>query len=203
MPRERYKDLTENLYAKVDIYKLLPNLETCLQCGKCSGICPVANLSPSYNPRQIINDVLRGRQDRWLQSEEIWRCFWCAGCYTMCPMDIQYPLLMMQLRYLAIESGYGLKYFFPFKRFAMRAREEALTFTPASPKGREKIMKNRESIGLSPWPEVSEKAREEYKALFDMTGTTEFLSSLTEKDEKPVELMYQEGRIACARSKGD
>jgi len=203
MSRERLKDLTENLYAKVDIYGLVPNLETCLQCGKCSGICPVANLSPSYNPRQIINDVLRGRQDRWLKSEEIWRCFWCAGCYTICPMDIHYPLLMMQMRYLAMENGYGLKYFSLFKHFAMRAREEALTFTPASSRGREKIMKNRESIGLSPWPEVSEKAREEYKELFDMTGATEFLASIAEMDEKPVELMYQEGRITCARSKGD
>ncbi len=112
MSREKETDLKKDLYSRVDVYKLVPNLETCLQCGKCVGVCPVANLSPSYNPRMVINDILRGREDRWLKSEEIWRCFWCANCYTMCPMDIPYPMLMMQMRYLAIANGYGLKYFF-------------------------------------------------------------------------------------------
>jgi len=203
VPRERDVDRTESLYAKVDIYKLVPNLETCLQCGKCAGVCPVANLSPSYNPRQIINDILRGREDRWLKSEEIWRCFWCANCYTLCPMDIPFPLLMMQMRYLAIERGYGLKYFFPFKRFALRAIEDALTFSPAKPEARERIMKLRTAIGLPPWPEVSDKARAEYKALFDMTGATDFLNSITEEQEKPVDLMYLEGRITRGKSEGN
>ncbi len=166
-----------------------------------SGVCPAANVSPSYNPRQIINDILSGRLERWLKSEEIWRCFWCANCYTLCPMDIHFPLLMMQIRYYAIENGYGLKYFFPFKRFAMKAREEGLTFTPTSARSRERIRKIREGIGLSSWPEISEKAREDYKALFDMTGATAFLEAVREEDEKPVHLTYMEGRITSARKK--
>jgi heterodisulfide reductase subunit C len=199
MSREKETDLKKDLYSRVDVYKLVPNLETCLQCGKCVGVCPVANLSPSYNPRMVINDILRGREDRWLKSEEIWRCFWCANCYTMCPMDIPYPMLMMQMRYLAITNGYGLKYFFPFKRFALRAMEDGLTFAPASPKARERIARTRQDIGLSPWPEVSEKAREEYKALFAMTGAADFLASISEDMEKPVRLTYLEGRITRAR----
>lgn len=199
MSREKETDLKKDLYSRVDVYKLVPNLKTCLQCGKCVGVCPVANLSPSYNPRMVINDILRGREDRWLKSEEIWRCFWCANCYTMCPMDIPYPMLMMQMRYLAIANGYGLKYFFPFKRFALRAMEDGLTFAPASPKARERIARTRQDIGLSPWPEVSEKAREEYKALFAMTGAADFLASISEDMEKPVRLTYLEGRITRAR----
>jgi len=202
MAREKDTDWTENLYAQVDPYHLVDNLESCLQCGKCAGICPAANLSPSYNPRQVINDVLSGREERWLKSEEIWRCFWCANCYTMCPMDIPYPMLMMQLRYRAVEKGYGLKYFLPFKRFALRAREDGLTFAPASEKGRARIRKIREGIGLTPWPEISEKARNEYKALFDMTGATAFLESIREEDEKPVHLTYLEGRIIKCSKKG-
>ena len=94
-------------------------------------------------PPQVINDILRGREDRWLKSEEIWRCFWCANCYTVCPMDIPYPMLMMQMRYLAIEKGYGLKYFFPFKRFAMRAMEDGSHFCSRQSEGRERIRKIR------------------------------------------------------------
>jgi hypothetical protein len=53
----------------------------------------------------------------------------------------------------------------------------------------------RGAIGLTPWPEVSEKARDEYRALFDLTGTTEFLEQIRAEEDKPVELTYLEGRI--------
>jgi hypothetical protein len=118
-------------------------------------------------------------------------------------MDIPYPMLMMQIRYMAIENGYGLKYFFPFKRFAMRAMEDGLTFAPASPKARERIAGIRQGIGLSAWPEVSEKARSEYKTLFEMTGAADFLASICEDMEKPVRLTYLEGRITRARGKSN
>lgn len=194
MPREKYRDRLDNLYKKVDVYNLVENLESCLACGKCVGNCPAASLSPSYNPRQIISDVLNGEVDRWLKSEEIWRCFWCAGCFTVCPSDIHFPLLMMQLRYLAVENNYGLKYIMPFKRFALRAREDGLTFAP-SEKGREKIKRYRSNLGVAPWPEISEKAKAEYKELFDITGATEHLEKLSDEAEKPVVLSYLAGRI--------
>lgn len=194
MPREKYQDHDENLRDQVDAYKLVENLETCLACGKCVGNCPVASLTPSYNPRQIISDVLNGNAERWLGSEEIWRCFWCAGCATVCPNDIMFPLLMMQLRYLAIEKKYGLKYMMPFKRFGLKARVDGLTFVP-SERGQEKIKRLRTNLGVSPWPEISEKAKAEYKELFDLTGATAYLESLDDQDEKPVGLRYSEGRI--------
>jgi hypothetical protein len=110
-------------------------------------------------------------------------------------VDIHFPLLMMQLRYQAIAFRHGLKYIVPFKRFAMRAREDGLTFAPGSARGRERIMGIRGRIGLTPWPEVSEKAREEYRELFDLTGTTDFLEQIREEEDMPVELEYLEGRI--------
>lgn len=194
MPRERSRDLNDKLAEKVDSYKLVPNLSQCLACGKCAGVCPVAALNPSYNPRQIIRDVLSGNEERWIASEEIWRCFWCAGCLTVCPADIPFPLLMMQLRYLAIERGCGLKYITPFKRFALRAREDALTFVPGA-KGRERITKLRSGIGAEPWPAVSEKARNEYAELFEITGTNRWLEDINEQDERPLDLKYTDGRI--------
>jgi hypothetical protein len=50
-------------------------------------------------------------------------------------------------------------------------------------------------MGMSPWPEVSEKARAEYRALFDLTGTTAHLEAVDEDSEKPVRFAYLEGRI--------
>lgn len=109
-------------------------------------------------------------------------------------MDINYPLLVMQLRYRAVERRYGLKYILPFKHFALRAREDGLTFAPGS-KRRGRIMAIRKAIGLSPWPEISDRARQEYKALFDLTGTTAWLENIEEDAAGPVQFTYREGKI--------
>ena len=194
MSREREKDLSGDFYAEVDAYQLVPNLSECLACGKCTGGCPVAALTPSYNPRQIIRDVATGNTDKVLESEEIWRCFWCAGCYMGCPVDIHFPLLMMELRYRAVARNRGLKYVLPFKKFALRARQDGLTFVP-SPKSRERIMELRRDMGVTPWPEISDKAKEEYTALFDLSGTTAWLEAIEMASAEPVRSTYSEGRI--------
>lgn len=189
MPREYDDKWDDQLYQKVDRYDLVTNLEQCLQCGKCTGNCPVAALTPSYNPRAIINDILAGSTARLLDSEEIWRCLWCANCYRVCPVDIHYPLLMMQLRYLALEKGYGLKYVVPINKYAFRSMEEGLTFVPGQ-KGRERIMALRAAIDVSPWPEVSERAKKEFGEIFEQTGCRRWMENLEMEQEKPLRLSF-------------
>jgi heterodisulfide reductase subunit C len=149
----------------------------------------VAALTPSYNPRAIINDILAGSTARLLDSEEIWRCLWCANCYRVCPVDIHYPLLMMQLRYLALEKGYGLKYVVPINKYAFRSMEEGLTFVPGQ-KGRERIMALRAAIDVSPWPEVSERAKKEFGEIFEQTGCRRWMENLEMEQEKPLRLSF-------------
>jgi len=194
MSREREAEAIEGFYEEVDTYGLVPNLRQCLQCGKCTGGCPCAAISPSYNPRQVIREILAGNADKLLKSEEIQRCFWCASCYMGCPVDIHFPLLMMQLRYRAFERGLGLRYLAPFKKFSLRARTDGMTFIP-SPKNQERIKKLRTDMGVVPWPEISEKARADYAALFDLTGTTAWLESIPDEFEDNVTFEYVEGRI--------
>jgi len=189
LPREYDDKWDDQLYQKVDRYDLVTNLEQCLQCGKCTGNCPVAALTPSYNPRAIINDILAGSTARLLDSEEIWRCLWCANCYRVCPVDIHYPLLMMQLRYLALEKGYGLKYVVPINKYAFRSMEEGLTFVPGQ-KGRERIMALRAAIDVSPWPEVSERAKKEFGEIFEQTGCRRWMENLEMEQEKPLRLSF-------------
>jgi hypothetical protein len=105
------------------------------------------------------------------------------------------------MRYMAVDNKYGIQYLTPFKRFAIASWQEALTFAPASTKGRDRIKKLRSDIGLSPWPEVSEKAREEYLALFEVTGARASIEAITEEDEAPLNLSYMEGRVCLANKK--
>ncbi len=194
MPRESEKDWDDQLFQKVDRYKLAQNLESCLQCGKCTGNCPVAALTTSYNPRAIINDILSGNISRLLDSEEIWRCFWCANCYRVCPVDISYPMLMMQLRYLALENGYGLKYVVNINKFTYKALDEGLSFVPGA-KGIERIKKLRTAINVSPWPEVSERAKKEYREIFEQTGAVAWMKKIESQEEKGLRMSFAEGRI--------
>jgi len=102
--------------------------------------------------------------------------------------------LMMELRYRAVARNRGLKYILPFKKFALRARQDGLTFVP-SPKSRERIMELRRDMGVTPWPEISDKAKEEYAALFDLSGTTAWLEAIEMASAEPVRSTYSEGRI--------
>lgn len=194
MTREYESQWDDQLFEKVDRYKLVENLKSCLQCGKCTGNCPVAALNPSYNPRAIINDILSGDTSRLLESEEIWRCFWCANCYRVCPVDINYPFLMMQLRYLALENGYGLKYVVGINKYAFRALDNGLSFVPGK-HGIEKINRLRSEIDEEPWPKVSDRAKKEYREIFEITGAAEWMENLEKMQEKPLKMSYKEGRI--------
>ncbi|MGI5942997.1 MAG: 4Fe-4S dicluster domain-containing protein [Pelotomaculaceae bacterium] len=194
MAREKWKELVKDFDKLVDTYGLAGNLRQCLACGKCVGDCPAASVSPSYNSRQIIQDVLDGNQKRVLASEEVWHCLWCAGCYRACPSGIYFPMLMMQIRYRAVEAGYGLKYFQAYRKLTLKAMAEGMSFVPGE-KGRAKVEKLRSGMGMSPLPEVSDKAKSEYNALFEMTGSRAWVDSVANKPEAPIELNYSKGRI--------
>ncbi|MDH7480286.1 MAG: 4Fe-4S dicluster domain-containing protein [Syntrophomonadaceae bacterium] len=198
MNRESSRQWVSGLLEQLDPLGLVGGLRSCLGCGKCVGYCPAAALTPSYNSRRIIRDVLLGNLERLAASEEIWRCLWCAGCYVACPMNIHFPLLMMLIRFKALELGYGRRYSLRFKRFARKAREEGITFTPGGEK-LARLAELRQRIGLSPLPEVSERAKAEYKALFDLTGTTDWLDQLEASPGKEARLTYKEGKIPWPR----
>ena len=87
-------------------HQMVKDLEKCLQCGKCTRQCPAAKLS-SYNPREIIRDLRMGNVEKVISSRELWLCFFCSGCYAVCPRDINFPFAISMLRYAALAQGYG------------------------------------------------------------------------------------------------
>lgn len=60
----------------------------CIQCGDCSGICPVGYLM-DYPPSRIIAAIRSGTYDRVMASEGIWLCISCSACTTVCPAQIK------------------------------------------------------------------------------------------------------------------
>ncbi|MDR3565756.1 MAG: 4Fe-4S dicluster domain-containing protein [Negativicutes bacterium] len=197
MKRELAKNWSEEFRQAIESAGLTEDLYHCLTCGKCVGSCPVAAITPSYNPRQIIREVLLGNFSRLVNSEEIWRCFWCATCASTCPSEIKFPMLMLMLRYYALQHGSGRKYAVVFKRFVDKAKEDGVTFLPYSAKRLEKITALRVSLGLKPLREVSAAAKKEYAVLYELSGTSEWLNELEAAAEGPLALTFAPGRIRC------
>jgi len=195
MKREKASNWSSDFQQAIEQSGLAEDIKRCMACGKCVGVCPVAAITPSYNPRQVIRDVLMGNDERIIKSEEIWRCFWCANCRSTCPSEIMYPLLMLALRYYALEHGAGKKYATLFARFVLKAKEDGVTFLPSKPEKLEKIKALRSSLGLTPLRVVSDKAKEEYRKLFEITGTDEFLAKLQATPEAPLEFSFQQGKL--------
>ena len=80
------------------------DLSACYQCKKCSGGCPVAELTRS-RPSEIMRQLHLGAGDELLASDLVWMCVSCGTCSARCPMGIDVAVVMDALRCLALERG--------------------------------------------------------------------------------------------------
>ncbi len=87
------KAMTENL-----------ELFGCIQCGKCTGGCPVARKTV-LNIRSMIYQMLVKPEMEVDAHEELWDCTSCFTCVERCPKDVQPAELIIALRGELVESG--------------------------------------------------------------------------------------------------
>jgi len=83
----------------------VPNLDSCLQCGTCSGSCPSAP-DMDYSPRALFALINAGSEERVLKSNAPWFCVSCYSCMVRCPQDVHITDLMYTLKRMAIKNGY-------------------------------------------------------------------------------------------------
>jgi heterodisulfide reductase subunit D len=76
----------------------------CLDCGVCTGSCPVARIFPEFSPRQIIERSLYDLEE--LSDHTIWNCLTCAQCSVRCPADINFPEFIRLMRDQAHSMGF-------------------------------------------------------------------------------------------------
>lgn len=79
-------------------------IKRCIQCGTCSGTCPVS-WAMDKSPRQIIAMVRAGMRDKVLTSNTIWTCASCYSCTVRCPQEIKITDVMYILKRLAMRAG--------------------------------------------------------------------------------------------------
>jgi heterodisulfide reductase subunit C len=79
------------------------DLHRCIQCGTCSGTCPMS-IYMDYTPRRVIAMTRAGFKDEVLSSNTIWLCASCYACTVECPKQIKVTDVMYALKRKAIEE---------------------------------------------------------------------------------------------------
>lgn len=77
----------------------------CLECGKCSSVCPVSRHNPAYSPRTLVESALMGLDEVLVHDRELFSCLTCYSCSSKCPSDVDYPLFTQKMRALANNDG--------------------------------------------------------------------------------------------------
>ncbi len=77
-------------------------IKRCIQCGTCSGSCPVS-YAMDFQPREVIALFRAGLIERILRSKTIWICASCYQCTTRCPSGIKITDIIYALKRLAMD----------------------------------------------------------------------------------------------------
>lgn len=80
------------------------DLAACLQCGKCSGGCPITS-AEVRGPRHLLAEILYGDERAALSDPTWWHCVACGTCMTRCPVEIDVARVAAALCALAERAG--------------------------------------------------------------------------------------------------
>ena len=79
-------------------------ISRCLQCGTCTGSCPVS-YAMDISPRTVIALFRAAQVEEILHSRTIWICASCYMCTTRCPQAIKVTDLLYALKRTAMDAG--------------------------------------------------------------------------------------------------
>ncbi|MCK4476730.1 MAG: (Fe-S)-binding protein [Methanophagales archaeon] len=92
----------------------------CYQCGECTGACPLRRVS-KFSPRSFVYNILAASDSdkeeisplsssssssshsprsmpTTFNTDDQWNCLICDNCYLICPQDVDFPTLILNLR---------------------------------------------------------------------------------------------------------
>ena len=99
---------------------------SCTQCGRCTSVCPANITGKKLSPRKIMMDLRARMKEKgpimvkngrdfidnrsllrdYISEEELWACTTCNACAKECPININQPSLIVDMRrYLVMEEA--------------------------------------------------------------------------------------------------
>lgn len=97
----------------------------CTECGRCTAVCPANITGKKLSPRKIFVDLRARMKEKgpglvknssfddgkafngeYISAEELWACTTCNACAQECPININHPTLILDMRrYLVMEEA--------------------------------------------------------------------------------------------------
>jgi heterodisulfide reductase subunit C len=82
-------------------------LNKCDSCRACKDDCPVCKVDPTFQPNDIIRDLVEGNLDKVIEEGQFWKCLECFTCQELCHSDIGMADIFRTLKEIAIGRGMG------------------------------------------------------------------------------------------------
>ena len=102
--RSREAELRAAFWDQVATFPDGFKIRDCIQCGTCTGSCPVAH-AMDVTPRELVALFRAGFLEDVLRSRSIWICASCYACTVRCPQGIRVTDSVYALKRLATEKG--------------------------------------------------------------------------------------------------
>jgi len=88
----------------------LMSLDACMECGRCTEVCPAWNVGKVLNPKQVVQDIRdaaeSGKEIAAAISEEaLWQCTTCNACVEACPVLIRHVDMIVDARRFLVAEG--------------------------------------------------------------------------------------------------
>jgi len=77
----------------------------CLECGKCTAVCPISRFNNTYSPRRLLAEGLFYGGGDLYADKLLWSCLTCKLCSQRCPVDVMYSEYMRDIRAEAFNRG--------------------------------------------------------------------------------------------------
>jgi len=95
---------SEQEFGDKDFEKVVKQSDfVCIDCGRCSGVCPVARTGLGFSPRRLLQKALT--ENTVVNTRVIYACLGCDMCKTVCPTGKSIAEEMLRLRALAFQEG--------------------------------------------------------------------------------------------------
>lgn len=97
---EKVSGMETSVDSFIERYKLLE----CIQCGVCTGSCPVS-IKTDLNIRKLIHDIVIHRSVEVPPHDTLWSCTTCSTCEIRCPKGLAPVDTIVKLREIVVEKG--------------------------------------------------------------------------------------------------
>ncbi len=77
----------------------------CLECGKCTAVCPISRHDHRFSPRRTVGRALMRHDEALLTDDRLWACLTCLCCSEVCPAGVAYSDLTFTVRAEARRLG--------------------------------------------------------------------------------------------------